>query len=223
MWGTGSVAGGACDWRSDDSNGHRYHGPRCRAAHVSRGAAYTAHRFQAAAVQANVADAAPFAGEWTLNLEGPNGPAVFDLVIKTEADKVVGEIKSEQMPPTPITDISKTDKGLVLKYLVRLPGQPGRRGRHADAGGRRQDRRANRLRRRRLRRDRPRGEEREGKGGVACSKAPLPASGEREANPAFSRRRRRTPSVSSGSFRAPRCAWLRPRRGSETRCTGSSC
>ena len=84
--------------------------------------AYTAHRFQAAAAQATVADAAPFAGEWTLNLEGPNGPAVFDLVIKTEADKVVGEIKSEQMAPTPITDISKTDKALVLKYSFDYQG-----------------------------------------------------------------------------------------------------
>jgi len=85
-------------------------------------AASAGHRFLAAAAQATVADAAPFAGEWTLNLEGPNGPAVFDLVIKTEADKVVGEIKSEQMPPTPITDISKTDKGLVLKYSFDYQG-----------------------------------------------------------------------------------------------------
>jgi hypothetical protein len=80
------------------------------------------HRFLAGGAQATVADAAPFAGEWTLNLEGPNGPAVFDLVIKTEADKVVGEIKSEQMAPTPITDISKTDKGLVLKYAFDYQG-----------------------------------------------------------------------------------------------------
>ena len=84
--------------------------------------AHAGRRFQAAAAQATVADAAPFAGEWTLNLEGPNGPAVFDLVIKTEADKVVGEIKSEQMAPTPITDISKTDKGLVLKFSFDYQG-----------------------------------------------------------------------------------------------------
>jgi len=79
-------------------------------------------RLQAAAAQATVADAAPFAGDWTLNLEGPNGPAVFDLVIKTEADKVVGEIRNEQMAPTPITDISKTDKSLVLKYAFDYQG-----------------------------------------------------------------------------------------------------
>jgi hypothetical protein len=76
----------------------------------------------AAAGQATAADAAPFVGDWTLNLQGPNGPAVFDLTVKVEADKVLGEIKSEQMAPTPITDITKTDKGLVLKYSFDYQG-----------------------------------------------------------------------------------------------------
>ena len=84
--------------------------------------AHAGHRFLPAAAQATVADAAPFAGEWTLNLEGPNGPAVFDLVIKTEADTVAGEIKSEQMAPTAITDISKAAKGLVLKFSFDYQG-----------------------------------------------------------------------------------------------------
>lgn len=75
-----------------------------------------------AAAQATAADAAPFMGEWTLNLEGPNGPAVFDLTLKAEADKVVGEMKNEQMAPTPITDVAKTDKGLVLKYSFDYQG-----------------------------------------------------------------------------------------------------
>jgi len=75
-----------------------------------------------AAAHATAADAAPFIGEWTLNLQGPNGPAVFDLAVKAEADKVVGTIGNEQMAPTPITDISKTDKGLVLKYTFDYQG-----------------------------------------------------------------------------------------------------
>ena len=74
-----------------------------------------------ATVQA-AAQAAPFIGEWTLNLEGPNGPAVFDLTVRTEADKVVGEMKNEQMAPTPITDITRTDKNLVLKYSFDYQG-----------------------------------------------------------------------------------------------------
>ena len=84
--------------------------------------AHAGRASMAAGAQASAADAAPFVGEWTLNLQGPNGPAVFDLVIKAEADKVVGDIKSEQMPPTPITDISKTDKGLVLKFSFDYQG-----------------------------------------------------------------------------------------------------
>ena len=77
---------------------------------------------QAAAAQASAADAAPFLGDWTLNLQGPNGPAVFDLTVKVDADKVVGQIANEQMAPTPITDISKSDKGLVLKYTFDYQG-----------------------------------------------------------------------------------------------------
>ena len=88
------------------------------AAEASPGAVQAA----AQATPATSADAAPFVGEWTLNLEGPNGPAVFDLTVKTESDKVVGEMKSEQMAPTPITDITKTDKGLVLKYSFDYQG-----------------------------------------------------------------------------------------------------
>jgi hypothetical protein len=84
--------------------------------------AHAGRSSSAAAGQATAADAAPFVGEWTLNLEGPNGPAVFDLTVKVESDKVVGEIKSEQMAPTPITDITKTEKGLVLKYSFDYQG-----------------------------------------------------------------------------------------------------
>jgi hypothetical protein len=84
--------------------------------------AYAGRHSSAAGIQATASDAAPFLGEWTLNLEGPNGPGVFDLTVKTESDKVLAEIKSEQMPPTPITDIAKTDKGLVLKFTFDYQG-----------------------------------------------------------------------------------------------------
>ena len=84
--------------------------------------AYAGRSAQAAAAQATASDAAPFVGAWTLNLEGPNGPAVFDLTVKVDADKVVGEMKNEQMAPTPITDITKTDKGLVMKFSFDYQG-----------------------------------------------------------------------------------------------------
>src|SRR5207249_10981037 len=61
-------------------------------------------------------------GDWTLALQGPNGPGTFDLTVKVEKDKVVGEIKSEQMPLQSITDVTKADKTLVLRYSFDYQG-----------------------------------------------------------------------------------------------------
>ena len=75
-----------------------------------------------ARAQATVADAAPFLGDWTLALQGPNGPATFNLSVKVENDKVVGEIGSDAVPVQKITSISKTDKSLVLNYSFPWEG-----------------------------------------------------------------------------------------------------
>ena len=72
--------------------------------------------------QITAADAAPFVGNWTLTLEGPNGAATFDLSIKVEQDKVVGEIKSAELPAQAITDITKADKSLFLRYSFDYQG-----------------------------------------------------------------------------------------------------
>jgi hypothetical protein len=75
-----------------------------------------------ARAQANAADAAPFLGDWTLALQGPNGPATFNLSVKVENEKVVGEIASDAVPVQKITSISKTDKSLVLNYSFPWEG-----------------------------------------------------------------------------------------------------
>jgi hypothetical protein len=77
-----------------------------------------------AAPQVTAADAAPFLGDWTLTLQGPNGPGVFDLTVKVEKEKVVGEISNAQMPAQAITDIAKVDKSLVLSYSFQWEGNP---------------------------------------------------------------------------------------------------
>jgi hypothetical protein len=77
-----------------------------------------------AATQVTAADAAPFLGDWTLTLQGPNGPGIFDLTVKVEKEKVVGEISNPQMPAQAITDISKVDKSLVLSYSFQWEGNP---------------------------------------------------------------------------------------------------
>jgi hypothetical protein len=74
--------------------------------------------------QVSPSDAGPFIGDWTLTMDGQNGPAVFALKLKVDADKVTGEISSEQMAPTAIADIKKADKSLVLSYTFDYQGMP---------------------------------------------------------------------------------------------------
>jgi hypothetical protein len=77
---------------------------------------------QATAKQATPTEAAPFIGQWTLALQGPNGPGTFDLAVKVENDKVVGEIGSEQMPKQAINDVSADKDTLVLSYSFDYQG-----------------------------------------------------------------------------------------------------
>ena len=81
------------------------------------------HAMQSAA-QVTTADAAAFLGDWTLTLQGPNGPGSFDLSVKVDKEKVVGEIANAQMATLPITDISKADKTLVLRYTFTWENNP---------------------------------------------------------------------------------------------------
>ena len=83
-------------------------------------AASTARSTQSAQVTA--ADAAPFMGDWTLDLQGPNGPAAFDLTVKVEKDKVVGAITGGTMATQPIEDVTKADKTLILSYSFNYEG-----------------------------------------------------------------------------------------------------
>jgi hypothetical protein len=76
------------------------------------------------AAQVTAADAAPFIGDWTLDLQGPNGPGAFDLTVKVEKEKVVAEITGETTATQPITDIVKADKSLVLSYSFNYEGNP---------------------------------------------------------------------------------------------------
>jgi hypothetical protein len=74
--------------------------------------------------QATPADAAPFVGDWTLTLQGPNGPGAFDLSVKVEGEKVLAEIASEMLPKQPITSITMADKTMVLGYSFTWEGNP---------------------------------------------------------------------------------------------------
>ena len=100
-----------------------------------------------ARAQATAADAAPFLGDWTLALQGPNGPATFNLSVKVENDKVVAEIASEAIPTQKIESSSKTDTSFVLNYsfpwegnsigavITLTPGTDGKVGAQMDFAG----------------------------------------------------------------------------------------
>ena len=74
--------------------------------------------------QITPADAAPFVGEWTLALQGPDRQGTFGLRVDVEKEKVTAEIYNEQMPKQPITDISLQKKTLVLGYSFTWEGNP---------------------------------------------------------------------------------------------------
>jgi hypothetical protein len=84
----------------------------------------TVGQAQPAAGQVTPAEAAPFIGEWNLALDGPNGARTFALVIKVEKEKVVGDITTATVANQPITDVTRTDKGLVLRYTFNYDGNP---------------------------------------------------------------------------------------------------
>jgi len=67
-------------------------------------------------------EVASFIGEWTLALDGPNGPGTFGLSVKLEKDKVSAELSSETVGTSGITSITKADKTLVLGYSFLYEG-----------------------------------------------------------------------------------------------------
>ncbi len=74
--------------------------------------------------QVSAADAAPFVGDWTLALQGPNGPGAFLVSISVEKEKVAAEISSEELAKQPISTISLAGKSLVLAYTFMYNGSP---------------------------------------------------------------------------------------------------
>ena len=87
------------------------------------GSAIAAHRANIDG-EVTAAEAAPFLGEWTLALEGPNGPGTFGLVLRNEKEKVIGEISSEAIGTQPLKELSLVKKSLVSSYSFTWEGTP---------------------------------------------------------------------------------------------------
>jgi hypothetical protein len=89
---------------------------------TSLGVAGAAGRAGQTAKPLTAAEAAPFLGDWTLTLQGPNGPGTFALSVKTESEKVTGEISAEVLGTQPFTSIALVDRSLVLNFSFNYEG-----------------------------------------------------------------------------------------------------
>ena len=78
----------------------------------------------AAAPALTAAELAPFLGDWTLTLQGPNGPGAFELSIRMEKDKPQADITNEATPKQPIAEFSMAGKTLSLGYSFTWEGTP---------------------------------------------------------------------------------------------------
>jgi hypothetical protein len=75
-------------------------------------------------VPATAAEAAPFLGDWTLTLQGPDRAASFDLTVKVEGEKVVGEITAAEQPKQFVPEAWMAEKTLRMRYSFDYQGNP---------------------------------------------------------------------------------------------------
>ena len=72
-----------------------------------------------------VADLGMFNGEWTLTLDGPQGPTEMNVNVKDDSGKAIAELTSQIQPdPLKITDLSKDGESVVLKFAGNFQGNP---------------------------------------------------------------------------------------------------
>ena len=78
----------------------------------------------AAAAPAAVApaDAKAFLGDWAVAGESPMGPFLVNVSVKAEGAAVVGEVSSDIQAPTRVTDVTKDQDQLVLRYSFDYEG-----------------------------------------------------------------------------------------------------
>ncbi len=67
-------------------------------------------------------EATPFLGAWTSTMEGPAGPIHFRFALNVEDGKVVATVSSDLMNERRVQDITKTEKGIALRYTDELWG-----------------------------------------------------------------------------------------------------
>jgi hypothetical protein len=76
----------------------------------------------AAPVVLAAADAKAVLGDWTIVAEGMQGPATFTLTLEADGEKTLGELTSDVMASTAITDITRTGETVLLRYWFDYEG-----------------------------------------------------------------------------------------------------
>ena len=77
-----------------------------------------------ATVPVTAAEAAPFLGDWTLTMQGPDRAATFDLTVKVEGEKVVGEISAAEMAKEFVPEAWMAEKTFRRRYSFNYQGSP---------------------------------------------------------------------------------------------------
>ncbi len=78
-----------------------------------------------ASAQLASTDAGSFMGSWTLTLDSPQGAFEQSLTLKEKAGKVVGEMTNQMQPEVQeVTDVTKDNENLVLKFAGNFQGNP---------------------------------------------------------------------------------------------------
>ncbi|HAK56032.1 MAG: hypothetical protein QF463_15295 [Vicinamibacterales bacterium] len=70
----------------------------------------------------DVADATGYIGKWALSLETPRGTREQSLTLSDVAGKVSAELSGGRGGAMTITDITKSDRGLVLRFERNMRG-----------------------------------------------------------------------------------------------------
>ena len=86
-------------------------------------------RAASAQSELDASEAAAFMGEWSINLESPQGPFEFPVEIADQDGKVAVNVGTPDFTgagagaPVAVTDITRSGEGLVLSYEFDAGGQ----------------------------------------------------------------------------------------------------
>jgi hypothetical protein len=72
----------------------------------------------------DTAEAQAFLGDWSLNMDSPQGAFVMSLMITDSSGKVAASVGADELGGMqPVTNITRSGENLVLRYEINVQGQ----------------------------------------------------------------------------------------------------